>query len=78
VKPQLPVEQVAELLAGALQAMHDVPHEVGAAFETQALPHACWFEGQLQTPPVPQVPPCGQSVESRHPTAHLRVTGSQK
>jgi hypothetical protein len=50
--------------------MHDVPHEVAAAFETHALPQACWLEGQLQTPPE-QLPPWGQSVERRQPTAHL-------
>ena len=38
VKPQETPLQVAVEFAGGVQAEHDVPHELSAVFETQALP----------------------------------------
>lgn len=77
VRPQVALLQVETPASLRGQTSHRVPQLVGALFDTQTWPQACWADGQVQTPAAHEAP-CGQSLVRRHPVWQVREVGLQK
>lgn len=76
--PSQPPHRALPFADGSGHGVQRVPHVATEDDDTQALPQACWSDGQRQTWSVPQVwPVMEQSPVVAQPVLQMCVTASQ-